>query len=80
MTILGQDYLHLWNTPEIKERREKMLLYPQRYGPQILKPMFTTAKQKKERAKRLEAVTGMKGQPDIGDALKSLDIISEWGR
>ena len=80
MTIIGQDYLHLWNTPEIKDRRENMLLYPQKYGPQILKPMFTTAKQKQARQKRLKAVTGIDPKVDYAKALESLGSINEWGR
>ena len=80
MTILGQDYLHLWNTPDIKEKRENMMLYPQKYGPKILKPYFEIAKQKKAKQKRLEAVTGVKPKPDYTKALESLDRIVEWGR
>ncbi|MAH48784.1 hypothetical protein CMI37_23355 [Candidatus Pacearchaeota archaeon] len=80
MTILTQDYLQLWNTGDIKERREKMLLYPQKYGPEILKPIFTTAKQRKERQKRLKAVTGIEPQLRYAKALESLDILQEWGR
>ena len=80
MTILTQDYLQLWNTRDIMERRENMLLYPQKYGPKILKPMFTTAKQKKEREKRLQAATGTKPKPTYAEALESLDAIDMWGR
>ena len=80
MTILTTDYLQLWNTRDIKERREKMMLYPQKYGPEFLKPSFTTAKQKKERQKRLQTVTGIKPKPGYTKALESLDILDMWGR
>ena len=80
MTILTQDYLHLWNTPDIKERREQMLLYPQKYGPKILKPMFTTSKQRKDKQKRLDKVLNVKSTPDYTKALESLDVLGEWGR
>jgi len=95
MTILNQDYLHLWNTPEIKARREKMLLFPQKYGPQILKPYFKTTAQKKASKERLGGIMGgfspTKNQrlqqsswAANAKALASLDVFSdpgkEWGR
>ena len=88
MTILGQDYLHLWNTAEIKEKREQMLLYPQRYGPEILKSAFTPSEQKRTKLERLHAVKG-KFQPtktsrvkqeSRAELLRSLDALSVWGR
>ena len=93
MTILNQDYLHLWNTPEIKARREQMLLFPQKYGPQILKPYFKTTAQKKASKERVGAAMG-KFSPSkkqrlqqgtrasTAAALSSLDFISskDWGR
>jgi len=80
LTILGQDYLHLWNTPDIKQRRENMLLYPQKYGPEILKSSFTSSAQRSARAKRMEAVTGIKATPDYAEALKVIDDPNIWGR
>jgi len=82
MTVLGQDYLQLWNTSDIKERREQMLLYPHKHGPKILKPYFETLKQKKERQKRTAKVLGIKPPQklDYSKALESLDALSEWGR
>lgn len=91
MTILNQDYLHLWNTPEIKARREKMLYFPQKYGPQILRPYFRTTAQKKSSKEKLGGIMGkftpakntrlrQSSRAANADALASLDIISQWGR
>ena len=87
MTILGQDYLHLWNTKEIKERRQNMLYYPERYGPQILQPYFKTTQQKAAEVKRLQKIRGFKPiespqgkQPKYAKALASLDKMDTWGR
>ena len=91
MTILNQDYLHLWNTPEIKARREQMLLFPQKYGPQILRPHFQTTADKKAAKERVKAVMGghspaknQRLQRSVRasnvEALESLDILSTWGR
>jgi len=82
MTILGTDYLQLWNTTDIKERREQMLLYPQKYGPELIKPMFTTSKQKKEKRKRLRQIYNVPEQKQINQkAIKALDDYEKmWGR
>ena len=85
MTILAQDYLGLWNTKDIKERRERMLLYPHKAGLSI----FTSAKQKAEEEKRWQYFTQDKPRikklrqptvPDYTEALESLSVLDKWGR
>ena len=95
MTILAQDYLQLWNTPEIKARREKMMLYPQKYGPELIGSSFKTRKQRELAEKRRLASWGLtskeqtlgiqsKTSENRADVLRSLDLLSEggdfWGR
>lgn len=94
MTILNQDYLHLWNTPEIKARRESMLLFPQKHGPAILKPYFQPSSQKKAAKERVAAAMGsysdakrdrLRSQTRAANA-RALDALdnfvnsNEWGR
>ena len=85
MTILSQDYLGLWNTKEIKARREQMLMYPHKAGLSL----FTTAKQKADAEKRWQHFTQDKPRlqklrkpkaPDYTEALESLSILDQWGR
>jgi len=82
MTILGTDYLQLWNTTDIRERREQMLLYPEKYGPDMFKQMFRTTKQKKERKERLQKIFNVPQGTEINQkAIKALDDYENmWGR
>jgi len=86
MTILNQDYLRLWNSPELKARREKMLLYPQKYGPKALKSYFTTSEQKELQDARRKRAWGKKvgkiqtKKISKENALSSLDLLENYYR
>ena len=81
LTILNQDYFKLYNTPEIGRQRENLLYYPQKYGPKMLKPYFTTSKQKERRKAKMDAYWGKvksnKQSQNMEEILKSIAMLQE---
>ena len=59
-----------------------MLLYPEKYGPDMFKQMFRTTKQKKERKERLQKIFNVPQGTEINQkAIKALDDYENmWGR
>ena len=88
MTVLTNDHLGLWNTPDIKAKREKMLLFPEKYGPDILKPIFRTTKRQEEINNRVAASWGNFSDKKVNRILsenerqRAVEILdnSDWWR
>jgi hypothetical protein len=79
LTILNQDYINLYNTPEIGKQRENLLSYPQKYGPKMLKPYFTTRKQRERKLEKMKAYWGRtttsKQSQNMEEIMKSLALL-----
>ena len=79
LTILNQDYLYLYNNAEIGKQRENLLHYPQKYGPRMLKPYFTSAKEKKRKAEKMKSMwrapSKREQTTDLNELLRSLALL-----
>ena len=79
LTILNQDYLYLYNSAEIGKQRENLLTYPQKYGPRMLKPYFTPAKEKKRKAEKMKSMwrapSKREQATDLNELLRSLALL-----
>ena len=87
MTVVTNDHLQLWNSSDIKAKRQNRLMFPEKYSPDMLKPLFRTKKQQEEINNRVAASWGnfsdkkrnrILSENDRKQALEILDNSNWW--